>query len=97
MKKAKLNSGEIIELKKDCKCPDDVHLGPHILYLDKERAAQNLLKLDLATEVNGYPNKYRNLIRARTLFLDYSRNEELRLSDKINWMSLSNIDEILDV
>jgi hypothetical protein len=32
--KARLTTGEVVELEKDCTCLDEIHTGPHWLHMD---------------------------------------------------------------
>ena len=39
--KAELTSGEIVNLVKDCECLDEIHTGPHWVYMDKYWQAES--------------------------------------------------------
>lgn len=82
--RAILQSGEVVELKKDCGCLDSIHIGPHWLHMDAFDKADHERLMKQALETNNV-----------TLFQRVGRLEIERLKDKEAEMRAAGIVEIL--
>lgn len=51
--RAELESGEIVELAKDCDCLDELHEGPHWLHMN---GVDRKLNAKIGERLTGYPS-----------------------------------------
>lgn len=79
--KARLSTGEVIELEQDCDCV--IHEGPHWLHMDSVDKSLNR------------PLYERAIRGERLAAYAFARQEQRRLSTKLREMESRNIVEIL--
>ena len=82
--KARLTSGEIVELVKDCDCHEDLHIGPHWLHMNDFDRSQNEQMLCDARADNN-----------RVLYRHAALMEIARLNEKGAYLMRLNIAEII--
>lgn len=91
--KAKLTSGEVIELTKDCSC--QTHDGPHWIHMDDFKRSRNEEMIESALES---AETCRDRVQAWQIEAILHRGTEfeiMRLEDKVREMRSRNIAEIL--
>ncbi len=82
--KARLTSGEIIVLEKDCGCCDEIHIGPHWLHMNDFDRATNVLDIHVANQ------------RFDVALLHHAGAREVqRLTEKGAYLKRLNIAEII--
>jgi hypothetical protein len=93
--KARLITGEIIELAKDCYCPDAIHIGPHRLYLDSY--LRRRIRAQFGTAIKGMEHAG-GVIEFREWKAYYFRVERLdkaRLRTMMEWLQDQQIETII--
>lgn len=87
--RARLKSGEIVELKKDCGCLDSIHTGPHWLHMDDFDKAANgeLIEIVRANPTRAYYDE--------ALIRRVAELEIVRLKEKRRQMEAAGIIEII--
>lgn len=94
--KARLKTGEIIELEKDCSCLPEIHEGPHWLHMidyDARRYKEyaNDARAIIASTMGDPITK----MHAEALLRQYIDRERARLDDKLREMTSRGIVEII--
>ena len=93
--KARLAAGEVVELKKDCGCLDEIHVGPHWLHMDDFQKRRNAGLIKSALDQIETARDLTALIQAHTLIHKVSHEEIARLEEKIRNMTRAGIEEII--
>lgn len=94
--KARLKTGEIIELEKDCSCLPEIHAGPHWLHMIDfdERTYRQYRDSATATLANTMGDPITKM-HAEALLRQYIDRERSRLDDKLREMTSRGIVEII--
>lgn len=97
MIKARVATGEVVELKKDCGCLDEIHVGPHWLYMDdyKRRRSAELVQQADALGNGGLVKDRVTFMRKEALLNRAFQLEIVRLGEKVREMERRGIEEIV--
>jgi len=91
--KARLTTGGVVELKKDCSCLDEIHTGPHWLHMDDFRRRRNVELVEKATQ--GIVQDRIALMQRKALLNCAAQFETVRLEEKEREMVRAGIEEII--
>ncbi len=93
---AKLVTGEIVELEKDCSCLDAIHIGPHWLHMDAiERVTNDEFLSGIKIKIAA-AKTFTDVNLCDSLIARFYGLEMVRLDMKAREMSRRNILELLD-
>lgn len=93
--KAKLTTGEVVELKKDCGCLDEIHVGPHWIYMDDYKRRENAELVEKADALGAIPKDRVTFMRKEALLNRAFQLEVVRLGGKVREMGRRKIEEII--
>lgn len=92
--RARLVSGEVVTLPKDCSCCD--HEGPHWLHEDRiEREHNEAAIRRIEEEANAGPVDSMRKMQLVALVMHYAGAEERRLKEKLRYMKGMGIAALL--
>ncbi len=95
MIRAKLITGEVVELKKECGCLDEIHSGPHWLHMNDFRRRQNEVAIKSALDRAEKSGDIISIMQARALIHKVSAEEIARLEEKERMMRQAGVEEII--
>jgi hypothetical protein len=95
MIRARLNTGEVVELRKDCGCLDEIHSGPHWLHMNDFRRRQNEGAIRSAIDRAEKSGDIIAIMQAQALIHKVGAEEIARLEEKERMMRHAGIEEII--
>jgi hypothetical protein len=92
---ARLTTGEIVELPKDCGCLDEIDVGPHWLHMDAYLRQKNQKAIKDAIAKAEGSKTMSDVMAVEALIHQVGQEEIARLEEKVRMMKRLGIEEII--